>query len=214
MTKENTKNTDNEDEIYKIEIEDSVEILTTDDERLKTIGEELSNDMGRAILTKLFDGQTSISDIATQLNTSMQLVSWHIQRLAKIGLIRISKIEHTSKNKKMYRYTPTKFALLIIPTHISKNNMDLVMNSVLNKTRQKFLSIISFVVGGVLLSLTQTSSPHVELVDADRIQVFPIDIQSLLLIFSVSSFGIGIILAAKLFHSKRLLNKLQNKKRD
>ncbi|MDE2590616.1 MAG: hypothetical protein KGL95_13235 [Patescibacteria group bacterium] len=55
-------------------LEDSIEILTTDDERLKVIGEEISNETGRAVLSKLFEGVTSISAISSSLDVSMQLV--------------------------------------------------------------------------------------------------------------------------------------------
>ncbi|MEM2759292.1 MAG: winged helix-turn-helix domain-containing protein [Nitrososphaerales archaeon] len=101
-------------------LEESIEILSTDDQRLKIIGEELSNDIGRAVLTKLFERVTSISEIARSLNVSVPLVSWHIQRLSKAGLIDIQHIKLSSKNKEVRHYMPVKFALIIIPFTVTR----------------------------------------------------------------------------------------------
>ncbi|MDE1767493.1 MAG: winged helix-turn-helix transcriptional regulator, partial [Thaumarchaeota archaeon] len=104
MEKENLNNKED----AKLTLEDSIEILTTDDERLKIIGEEISNETGMAILSKLFEGVTNVSAIASSLNISVQLVAWHIERLSKVGLIKINRIDMSDKNKEIRHYEPKK----------------------------------------------------------------------------------------------------------
>lgn len=126
-----------------IKLEDYVEILTTDDDRLNIIGEELSNEMGRAILNKLFDGVDSISEIATSLNVSIPLVRWHIQRLLKVNLISTNHFDISEKNRKVQRYKPTKFALVIIPSNVTKSE---IYSDVIKKTIKKIYKTISVVI--------------------------------------------------------------------
>lgn len=144
-----------------IEFSNQIEILTTDDERLKIIGEELSNDTGRAVLTKLFDGANNISKIASELNVSIALVSWHIQRLAKVGLVRISNIELSSKNKKVYHYTPTKLALIIIPKQLAESNLESkIVKTSLKKLYDRLLAAGIFVSSSVLMYfIEKTANP-------------------------------------------------------
>lgn len=130
-----------------IELEEFIEVLSTDDERLSIIGEELSNETGRAILAKLFDGVSSVSEIASSLNISIPLVRWHIQRLSKVNLVRIRDIKMSQKNKEVQHYEPSKFALIIIPSKIMKSTVyaELLKNSL--KKIYKHLSVFAVFFG-------------------------------------------------------------------
>lgn len=147
---------DNSD--LSVQLEQFVEVLTTDDERLTIIGEELSNETGRAVIAKLFDGVTSVSEIAASLNISIPLVSWHIQRLSKVHLINVTQIKLSKKNKKIFHYSPSKFALVIVPSNVVKSTIysDLLKSS-LKKIYKKISVIAVFVVSTASLYLLKTS---------------------------------------------------------
>ncbi|MDE1832590.1 MAG: helix-turn-helix transcriptional regulator [Thaumarchaeota archaeon] len=139
-----------------LKLEDSIEILTTDDERLKVIGEEISNETGRAVLSKLFEGVTSVSAIASSLDVSMQLVGWHIQRLSKVGLITVMHIEKSSKNKEIQHYKPKKFALVILPSQIAKSSSySTILKKALTKTFNKLPVFATFAGSSIAIYLTQ-----------------------------------------------------------
>lgn len=127
-----------------------IEILSTDDERLSIIGEELSNETGRTILNKLFEGVGSVSEISVSLNISIPLVRWHIQRLAKTNLIKIDHTKLSSKNKSIHQYKPIKFAFVIVPSKVANSEMysSLLKNS-LKKFYQYLPSVIMFVIGTI-----------------------------------------------------------------
>ncbi|TLX84582.1 MAG: winged helix-turn-helix transcriptional regulator, partial [Thaumarchaeota archaeon] len=103
------------DSDLSVKAEEYIEVISTEDERIKIIGEELANDTGRAIFGKISQGIASTNDLAKALNISLPLVNWHINRLLSVGLIKVEKVEMSSKNKQMKYYGPVKTALVIVP---------------------------------------------------------------------------------------------------
>jgi len=189
-----------------IGISDSIEILTTDDERLKTIGEELANETGRAILTKLFEGTTNISKIATELNVSIALVSWHIQRLEKAKMVRVSNVEFSSKNKKVYHYIPSKFAFIIIPKQITKPNFESkIVKASLKKLYDGLLSLGVFAGSSALIYFVQKLLNPIRVIVTDPDQINSINMNSEILITVLS--GAVVTLAFLVFYLNRKLKK-------
>ena len=155
-------NTD-EDSDISVHAEEYIEIISTEDERIKIIGEELANDTGRAIFGKISQGISSSNDLAKALNVSLPLVTWHINRLLSVGLIKIEKIEMSSKNKQMKYYGPVKTALVIIPPENPNNGISTSKKeTVLMKLRHYMASFAAAIVGATgiyMLGQNQTSQP-------------------------------------------------------
>lgn len=190
MEKENLNNKED----AKLTLEDSIEILTTDDERLKIIGEEISNETGIAILSKLFEGVTNVSAIASSLNISVQLVAWHIERLSKVGLIKINRIDMSDKNKEIRHYEPKKLALIIMPSSVTKSPAHLsIFKNALKKTYDELPAIASAIMGGISLYLLQNilNPEKVMLSDSDRTSLFSIDDK--IFISVLGAIGIGFV---------------------
>ena len=141
-----------------VKAEEYLEIISTEDERIKIIGEELANDTGRAIFGKISQGIASSNDLAKALNISLPLINWHINRLLSVGLVKIEKIELSSKNKQMKYYGPVKTALVIIPPEeqvVNANNANPRRESVLLKLRQYMASFIALVVSAPIIYAIQ-----------------------------------------------------------
>jgi len=138
------------DSDLSVKAEEYIEIISTEDERIKIIGEELANDTGRAIFGKISQGMASTNDLAKALNTSLPLVNWHINRLLSVGLIKVEKVGMSSKNKQMKYYGPVKTALVIIPPEnsIESNVSKSKKAAVLLRLRLYLASIAAFIVGG------------------------------------------------------------------
>ncbi|GEM_PF-1017545 len=147
--KENDSEKDAETDDPTVKAEEYLEIISTEDERIKIIGEELANDTGRAIFGKISQGIASPNDLAKALNISLPLINWHINRLLSVGLVKVEKIELSSKNKQMKYYGPVKTALVIIPPENSSNNgtSQTKKETVLLKLRQYLASFAAFAVG-------------------------------------------------------------------
>jgi DNA-binding transcriptional ArsR family regulator len=185
-----------------------VEVLDTDDERLTVIGEELSNETGRAILANLFKGVTTVSEIASSLNVSIPLVRWHIQRLSKVQLISVTQTKLSKKNKRVQHYAPNKFALIIVPSKIMQSSVySELLKSSLKKIYKSIPMFIAFVGSTAALYLlkigSQQDGTSFKLVTPDGMQ--PLIISSDLGVALVGGIGVAFAtwLLFKLWNSKK-----------
>jgi len=81
--------------------EGKIEIFSTDDEKIKSVGELLTNDSSRAILQLLFTNELTATKIAEKTGISLQLVKYHINKMQDLNIAKISRVE---KNKKKSRH--------------------------------------------------------------------------------------------------------------
>lgn len=148
---------DNSD--FLVKAQEHIEVISTEDERIKIIGEELANDTGRAIFGKISQGVSSTNDLAKSLNISLPLVNWHINRLLGVGLIKVEKIELSSKNKQMKYYGPVKMAFVIVPpVNSTENNVSKSKKeAIFLQLRHYLASIAAFVIVGPAIYLVEKS---------------------------------------------------------
>jgi len=99
---------------------EKIEIFSTDDEKIKSFGELLTNDSSRSILQLLFKEEMTANEIAQKTGESLQLVKYHINKMQDMGIIKVSKVEKNSKAQDMKYYTATKFAIVILPKTVSE----------------------------------------------------------------------------------------------
>lgn len=91
-----------------------IEIISTEDERLKIIGRELADDTGRAVFTSICRNRIiSPGEISRTLDISFPLVNWHLNRLLDAGLVKIEKLAMSQKNKPVKYYGPATTILII-----------------------------------------------------------------------------------------------------
>ena len=143
-----------------VKAEEYLEVISTEDERIKIIGEELANDTGRAIFGKISQGIVTPNELAKALNISLPLINWHINRLLSVGLVKVDKIEMSSKNKEMKYYGPVKTALVIVPPQNSangENSANARKESVLLKLRQYLASFVALMVGAPIIYAIEKS---------------------------------------------------------
>jgi DNA-binding transcriptional ArsR family regulator len=99
-----------------MEINDKIEILSTDDDRIKSVGELLSSDSSRAILKLLFNDQLTANQIAQKTEISLPLVIYHLKKMQEAGIIKIAQTGKNTKSHDMKYYTVDKFAIVILPS--------------------------------------------------------------------------------------------------
>jgi hypothetical protein len=97
-------------------INDKIEILSTDDERIKTVGELLSSDSSRTILKLLFNDQLTANQIAQKTEISLPLVIYHLKKMQDSGIVKIAQTSKNTKSHDMKYYTVDKFAIVILPS--------------------------------------------------------------------------------------------------
>lgn len=146
-----------DDNDFLVKAQERIEVISTEDERIKIIGEELANDTGRAIFGKISQGVSSTNDLAKSLHISLPLVNWHINRLLGVGLIKVEKTELSSKNKKMKYYGPVKTAFVIVPptNHADNDISSTKKEAIFMQLRHYLASILAFVIVGPMIYLVE-----------------------------------------------------------
>ena len=89
------------DETSGDDITEKIKILATDDEKIKSFGEILTNNSSREIMQLLYNEELSANQIAQKTDISLQLVKYHLTKLQDLGIVKILKIEKNSKSQDM-----------------------------------------------------------------------------------------------------------------
>lgn len=103
-----------------VNITEKIEILYTEDEKIKTVGEMLSNDSSRTILKLLFDDVMTANQIAQKTGIQLSLVIYHLKKMQDMNIIKIAKVEKNSKAQDMKYYAVDKFAIVILSSKVSE----------------------------------------------------------------------------------------------
>jgi DNA-binding transcriptional ArsR family regulator len=103
-----------------IAISDKVEILSTEDDKIKAIGEILSTDTSRKILTVLFNQSLTANEISQKTEISLPLIIYHLKKMQESGIVKITNVGKNTKSHDMKFYTIDKFAIVILPTQMSQ----------------------------------------------------------------------------------------------
>jgi DNA-binding transcriptional ArsR family regulator len=150
-------------ELDTIGLTDKVEIISTDDVKIKSVGELLSSDSSRNILKLLFEKILTANQIAQQTGISLPLVIYHLKKMQEMGIIKITNVGKNVKAQDMKYYTSSKFAIVILPSNL--NEKAKTSRSLANsfKTIYRFASIAVAAVATWFITQTtqkiQTGTP-------------------------------------------------------
>jgi DNA-binding transcriptional ArsR family regulator len=112
MTDDNHESTDNS----KTKPDESIKIMSVDDQKIKTVGEVLSNDSSRAILKILADREMSANQISQDTDLSIALVAFHLKKMQDVGIIKVTKTGKSVKGQDVKYYSATNQSFLITPS--------------------------------------------------------------------------------------------------
>lgn len=111
-----------EDSVVDDSIENKVEIFSTEDERIKFLGELLSNESSRRIFTLLIKHDMAANEISEKTDLRLSLVIHHLNKMQNADIVEISKIVTNSKGHDM-KFYKSKSAILILPREVSEKAM-------------------------------------------------------------------------------------------
>ena len=107
-------------EVDPVSLTEKIEIISTEDEKIKSVGELLSSDSSRAILKLLFEDIMTENQIAQKTGISLPLVIYHLKKMQGMGIVKVSNVGKNVKAQDMKYYTTTKFAIVILPSSLSQ----------------------------------------------------------------------------------------------
>jgi DNA-binding transcriptional ArsR family regulator len=110
----------------KIKPDESIKIISVDDEKIKTVGEVLSNDSSRAILKILVNREISANQIAQDTDLSIALVAFHLKKMQDVGLVKMTRTGKSVKGQDVKYYSATNQSFLITPAKHVNSILDSV----------------------------------------------------------------------------------------
>lgn len=131
--------------------ENSVNIFSLDDEKMKILAKVISNKSSIEILNLLFHNELTANEIAQKTDMSLQLVKYYLEKMQKIDLIQISKTEKNCKARDMNYYKTTNLAIVITPSKITEKTKQS------KSLARSFQSISKFFGMGVASAVTALS---------------------------------------------------------
>jgi len=102
------------------DVTEKIEIFSTEDEKIKSFGELLTNDSSRNILQFLMKEELTALDLSKKIGLSLPLVIYHLNKMQDLNVVQISKIGTNIKGQDMKFYKATKFAVVILPSGVSE----------------------------------------------------------------------------------------------
>ena len=127
---------------------DKIKIFSSDDEKLKILGELLSNKSSRDIIRLLIEKEMYTNEIVKKLELKVNLVIHHLQKMELIGLLEITN-KKIIRNGEEHRFFRIPLGMLIFP----EKSEDETKNGILKKFFKEgikfaaigFAAIISFI---------------------------------------------------------------------
>ncbi len=96
-----------------------VVVLSLSDEKLKKIGNIISNDSSRKIVEYLTAKDATATELSVQLNIPLPTVHYNIQQLMESGLVSADEFHYSKKGKEINHYKLTHPYILISPTDVN-----------------------------------------------------------------------------------------------
>lgn len=91
----------------------NLRLLWLDDEEAETLIGSLSSETARAILTALHDRPLTASELADEVDTSLQNIRHHLGNLQEADLVRVSDTRYSVKGREMNVYAPVEDSLVV-----------------------------------------------------------------------------------------------------
>lgn len=137
------------------EPENNTQIFSTNDERLKFLGEILGNESSRKILTLLIAKESTIMNISIELNLSPNLIIHHLKKMIQSGIVTVIK-ESVNKRGRPLRFYRAKQSILIF----SKDAHERAKKSKsLLKTVTRIARFTAIGLAGVFTWMTTATNP-------------------------------------------------------
>ena len=95
-----------------VDVENDPEVVNFD--QAGDVLDVLSSTTARRVLLALYDSPLPMSDLAEEVDTSLQNVEYHLDRLEAAGVVEVTDTWYSSKGAEMDVYAPTSAPLVVL----------------------------------------------------------------------------------------------------
>ncbi|NJE31447.1 ArsR family transcriptional regulator [Thermococcus sp. 18S1] len=134
------------------------ETIDIHDERAKELAQILMNDKAIAILHLVEDRALSISEISRELNLPISTVSYHVDKMLKVGLIEVAGKKYGKRLQEVKLYRASNRPILLVPRrNVAKVRKKAVMS--FEKLHVISLGLAGLVAAGVYAAARNVLAP-------------------------------------------------------
>lgn len=123
-------------------------LLWLDDDDAETLIGSLSSDTARSVLTALHEEPKTASELAEEVDTSLQNVRHHLNNLADADLVEATETRYSVKGREMKVYAPVNESLVVCVGDSEERS------SFLSSLRQFIGAGVALVLGSLLVHFT------------------------------------------------------------
>ncbi len=140
-------------------------ILPLGDES-KKITQVISNDTARQIIELLADAALSASDIAERLQAPLTTITYNLENLESVGLVKVERIKYSEKGREVKIYAPVRKLIVVVPEKTDRKSVADVLRKYLGVILAAVLasSLVEFFIRSVSRSakMMQITSDSVD----------------------------------------------------
>ncbi len=92
-------------------------------EESKKITQVISNDTARQIIELLADAPLSASDIAERLQAPLTTITYNLENLESVGLVKVERIRYSEKGREVKIYAPVRKLIVVVPEKTDKKSV-------------------------------------------------------------------------------------------
>jgi DNA-binding transcriptional ArsR family regulator len=139
-------------------------------EESKKITQVISNDTARKIIELLADAPLSASDIAERLDAPLTTITYNLENLESVGLIKVERIKYSEKGRKVKIYAPVRKVIVVIPQNTDRESVFEALRKYMGVLLAAVLasSVIEFFTKGFAMRSYSMDSFSLDLSTADN----------------------------------------------
>lgn len=126
-------------------------LLWLDDDDADTLLGSLSSDTARSVLVALHEQPRTASELAEQVDTSLQNVRHHLENLTEADLVETTETRYSVKGREMKVYAPVNDSLVVCVGDSTERT------SLLSSLRQYLGAVAALVAGSLLVHAAFTT---------------------------------------------------------
>jgi DNA-binding transcriptional ArsR family regulator len=107
----------------EIESRDEKLLILPLGEESKKITQVISNDTARRIIELLADSSLSASDISQRLNAPLTTITYNLENLESVGLVKVEKIKYSEKGREVKIYAPVRKLIVLVPEKTDRKSV-------------------------------------------------------------------------------------------
>lgn len=167
---------------------DKIKVFSSDDEKLKILGELLSNKSSRDIIKLLIDKEMYTNEIAKKLELRVSLVIHHLQKMEAIGLLKINNKKIVRKGEE-HRFFRISQGMLIVPNESKEVINEGFFRGVFHSSVKFMVIGIASIFSGVFSSFIsfpkQGYDPSYPIPLIPEVSYFPLTVSLTVIIFGL-----------------------------